>query len=347
MLKKGFTLIELLSVIVVLAIIAAIATSSLSRVTYTMGLRAFIANEKIMVNVSKFFLDLEGNYRPTEIGQTIEIKLSLLQDKGFIDDIVNPWNQDDICDGYILVTKVSSSSYDYDPYLKCDVNYKADGYITDALVSFWKFDHNDVYDYTPNNNHGSINNCYTTTNRFGENNSALLFTGPSSYVNTNYDYSINYDSSSAISLWVRPATINTFGKVKNILGKNAWEHLLSQVDNKIHFTLWDSKGDYAIKLISMTSVEVDKWYNIVIVYNGTTKEFLLYINGKLDSSAKTSSTSFVNRNETLKIGRGYPDTGAASSTFYYGTIDNIYIYNRALSLNEIRLNYDIGQMINK
>lgn len=339
--RKSFVFVELLIVIVVLAIILAVAVPAVTNAVQKVRLNSFIANEKVMVKVTKKYLDENNSYLPVNIGSTVEIKLSLLQSKGLISTIKNPWNNSDICDGYILVTKVSNNHYDYSPYLKCTNNYKADSYITDELAAYWKLDGN-AYDYTPNENSGTIQNSSTTTNRFDTPNKALGFNGPSNFIDTNYSYSLNYNGDSTFSLWVKFLLDDTDGKVKNIFGKNSREYILSQIDNKIQFTQWNSNGEYAFRLTSNASIEVNKWYNIVLVYNGTDKKVYLYINGILDNYNFVQITSFASKTGTLKIGRGYPDIGAASSTFFIGVIDNISIYNRAWAPFEIKLNYDLG-----
>lgn len=341
--RSGFVFVELLAVIVLLTIILSITIPVVTTIIQKVRLNSFTANEKIMIQIAQKYLDENDSYLPVNIGATVEIKLSLLQSEGLISSIKNPWNNNDICDGYILVTKVANDRYDYSPYLKCENNYKADSYTTDGLVAYWKLDGN-AYDYTPNQNEGTIQNVSTTTNRFGIPNKALGFSGPSNFVDTNYNYSLNYDGESTFSLWVKFLLDNTDGKIKNIFGKNSREYILSQIDNKIQFTQWDSNGEYAFQLTSNTNIEINKWYNIVIVYNGTDKKVYLYINGVLDAYSLVQPSTFANKAESLKIGRGYPDIGAASSTFFIGTIDNLSIYNRAWTTSEVKLNYELGLM---
>jgi prepilin-type N-terminal cleavage/methylation domain-containing protein len=342
--KHGFTLIELLAVIIMLAIILIITMPIVSGIIYNARLNSYVADEKMMVWASKNYLGTNENYLPINIGDTIEIKLSLLQTQGLISNIHSPWNESDICDGYILVTKVDERTYDYTPYLRCQSNYMVDGYEADNLNAYWKLDGN-AYDYTPNKNQGTIYNSIATTNQYGVANKALSFNGPSNFIDTNYDYSLNYNEGTTFSLWVKFSTIDTGGKVKNIFGKNNKEYILSQIDNKIWFTQWDSKGLYAIQLTSNTNLQINKWYNIVLIYDSIEKQVHLYIDGVIDTSSPILSSSFEDSNGTLKIGRGYPDIGAASSTFFLGAIDDFSIYNRAWSPYEVKLNYDISYFI--
>jgi prepilin-type N-terminal cleavage/methylation domain-containing protein len=344
--KHGFTLIELLAVIIMLSIILIITLPIVSGIIYNARLNSYVANEKMMIWTTKHYLGTNEKYAPINIGDTVEIKLSLLQSQGLISNIQNPWNESDTCGGYILVTKIGANTYDYNPYLKCQNNYKADSYIADKLTAYWRLDGN-AYDYTPNKNQGTIYNSTATTNQYGIPNKAQNFNGPSNFIDTNYDYSLNYNEGATFSLWVKFATINTDGKIKNIFGKNSKEYILSQIDNKIWFTGWDSKGLYAVQLTSNISLQIDRWYNIVLTYDNVEKKVNLYVDGVLDTFGSVLSSSFEDTNGSLKIGRGYPDIGAASSTFFLGTIDNFCIYDRTWSPYEVKLNYDINDLIKK
>jgi hypothetical protein len=303
---------------------------------YNAQLNSFVATQKMMVWATKTHFEINGNLLPSNTGETIEVKLDVLQSENLINVVQDPWNTNETCDGYILITEVDTDKYDYTPYLKCQNNYKADGYVADGLIANWKFDGN-AYDYTPNDNQGTIHNVVTTTNQYGVPDKALSFNGPSNYVDTNYDYSFSYNTGTTFSLWIKFAMDNTSGKTKNILGKNSWEYLLSQIDNKIVFTEWNSDGSYAIRLTSNTDIQIGKWYNIVVVYNEINKQVYLYINGVIDVYGTVTSSTFEDKKESLKIGRGYPDIGAASSTFFVGVIDNIYLYSRAWSPYEVKL----------
>lgn len=344
--KQGFVFMELLAVIVILSIILIITVPTVADIIYNVRLNSFIASEKMMVRAAKQYMGTNSEYLPAKIGDTLELKLSLLQSEELISHILDPWDNSDLCSGYVLITKVKANNYDYDPYLKCTYNYKVDSYITDKLVTSWKFDGN-AYDYTPNNNEGTINNVSSTSNRFDTPDAALAFNGPSNFIDTNYDYSLSGEGGTTFSLWAKFSIINTDGKIKNIFGKNSQEYLLSQIDNKIRFVQWANDGSYAIKLTSNTNLQVDRWYYIVVVYDSLRERVYLYMNGVIDASDTILDCSFMDKAESLKIGRGFPDIGAAASTFFMGSIDNLSVYNRAWTADEVKLTYDIDRLVNR
>jgi len=75
------------------------------------------------------------------------------------------------------------------------------------------------------------------------------------------------------------------------------------------------------------SVRMDTWEHVAMVYDGS--QVSLYLNSKLVSS-KTASGPLANTHCAMNIGADHPGAG-----FFTGFIDNIYVYQRALSDKEI------------
>lgn len=82
--RNGFTLVELLAVIVILAVILAIAVPRISNMIDKAKVQAFIDSEKMIVKATKTYLSLNGVNMPRNIGDTIEVKLSELQNEKLI-----------------------------------------------------------------------------------------------------------------------------------------------------------------------------------------------------------------------------------------------------------------------
>jgi hypothetical protein len=78
---------------------------------------------------------------------------------------------------------------------------------------------------------------------------------------------------------------------------------------------------------------VGKWFHAVGVINGTT--YQLYINGVLQSSA-TGSFGIQSNTGHVSIGAALVPSAAR---FFPGTMDDMRIYNRALSAQEIKQLY--------
>lgn len=82
------------------------------------------------------------------------------------------------------------------------------------------------------------------------------------------------------------------------------------------------------------------WYHIVAVYNGTSMK--IYKNGTELPGSTTFSGNISTNSYNVTIGQiaGTPDSWNAYR--WNGTIDEVKIYNRALSASEILADYRAG-----
>ena len=86
---------------------------------------------------------------------------------------------------------------------------------------------------------------------------------------------------------------------------------------------------------SKSSIALNNWTHIALRWNQSDSKIAIYINGILDTIATSTVTSIQNTSQPFRIGK--PQHNANS---LIGSIDDIKIYNRALSDLEIYLLYD-------
>lgn len=84
--------------------------------------------------------------------------------------------------------------------------------------------------------------------------------------------------------------------------------------------------------ISGGSISAGEWYHVTGTYNSSTGEQRLYVNGELVASA-TPGWTLDDGDNNQAIGKGYTTSG----DWFDGTIDDVRIYNRTLSPQEIRM----------
>ena len=115
---------------------------------------------------------------------------------------------------------------------------------------------------------------------------------------------------------------------------NAQIEVLS--DGTVKMGVWGYGGDYAA-ILDCGKIDVGRWNHLVLTYDDTTGELKGYVNGEL----KDSETG-VKRNSgdatTYVIGHG-DSTNLGEGKFFCGFIDEVRIYNRALSAEEVMNNY--------
>jgi|GEM_PF-6796410 len=214
----------------------------------------------------------------------------------------------------------------------------------DYLVGYWRFDNNSeygednthFYDYSGTGNNGTCSGSYCPTYVKGKKQLGLKFDGSNDYVSVSDDESLDITDKITIELWVYPEYTGDYqtlihkGSSSNILGNEEFSYNVRRSPtNYIGFSLnivgsgWNSVGG--------TQIPDKRWSYIVCTYNGSVMK--VYKNGVLVGS-KDASGSIVSSDYNLKIG----DTGNAGDPFN-GTIDEVRIYNKSLSAEEVKQRY--------
>ena len=88
-------------------------------------------------------------------------------------------------------------------------------------------------------------------------------------------------------------------------------------------------------MISNATINDNNWHHVAQVHSGTTTTF--YIDGS--ASGGGTQSNFAENTHPVEIGSARTD----SNDLWDGLIDEIRIYNRALSASEISTNYKAGK----
>jgi len=83
-----------------------------------------------------------------------------------------------------------------------------------------------------------------------------------------------------------------------------------------------------------------KWHNVLAERNNNFIK--IYIDGKYINQKNTTTIFDVNTNLSANIGAMYFTTDSVFNQFFNGSIDDVRIYNAALSSSQIRQNYIAG-----
>lgn len=209
-----------------------------------------------------------------------------------------------------------------------------------GLVGEWLFDSNGTkitYDTSGFGNDGVENNIPTilpfpvlTTGSDGAEQSAYSFT-------TIHDSIMVPDSP---SLDVSYITVSFFiyttveGKIimkdqEGGAGDVGTYQVAVGYDGKVYFVCFTS-GSTMYELFSDGIISFNKWQHVACTFDGSTMR--IYIDGMLNKEMAVSGTLRTNSLNTC-IGQ----VKNTISDSFNGTIDNVRIYNRALSANEIKL----------
>ena len=197
---------------------------------------------------------------------------------------------------------------------------------TEGLIAYYPFNGN-ANDASGNGINGVVYSATLTTDRFGNANSAYSFDATSSYIQTATNsllFSINF----SLSAWLYPLSVNG---ARTILGR-CYDVL----------KIWDETNvcgyqtSTAPLLLGNKSFVTQQWQHVLVTYDSTILN--LYFNGSLDSSLSRSITH-TELGAALTIGAG---NCQPFGQVFNGTLDDIRIYNRALSAVEINSLYQEG-----
>lgn len=161
---------------------------------------------------------------------------------------------------------------------------------------------------------------------------AVSFNGSTQYMTTTGNIGISGATKRTVSLWAMLAA--TPGGAGTATGMPLlWWGTAN--NNQLYLLTLDSSVfnfyGYFADLHGTKTLSVNVWYHLVITYDGTNTS--TYINGVQDiNSAQTMNTV----DSTINIATYSPWSGA----IFNGSMNNIRIYNRLLTLGEIRRLYE-------
>ncbi len=212
--------------------------------------------------------------------------------------------------------------------------------LENGLVGHWTFDGGDMdwasttaetLDRSGNANNGDVTNFDKTSVRPGKIGQALDFDGVNDWVNVG---DINIVKDITIAAWVNPRNARSDGSrivEKDDAGEAYRLQLGQNAVTDIHFRTTTASSQ-SITIANM--VTFNEWFQVVGTYDGTTMR--LYKNG-LEIGSIAQSGNLKTGTDPVAIGNT-PATGRQ----FDGIIDDVRIYDRALSADEIKRLYDLG-----
>ncbi len=204
-----------------------------------------------------------------------------------------------------------------------------------GLVGYWKFENN-ALDATMHDNDGTVNGAtYTSSGKVG---GCYNFDGTSDNVKIPYVADL-FQNEFAVSLWIDSDITNyssnayPFSMYDAVNDKRVWALRINSSNKQYRLSL-SSNGTNVTGLHDFTQTVETGWHHIVLnVDNGN--EATLFYDG---SSETLSISSYVNQNTPVTIGGLVGSTTSSVD----GLIDEVMIYNRALTATEVGMLYNSG-----
>ena len=196
-----------------------------------------------------------------------------------------------------------------------------------GLVMWLKMDEgsgNIAYDSSGNGNDGIIYNAVWVNGKIGK---ALEFNGANSYVEVPYLRYREPFYGFTFTAWVN--YLADTGEIQQVFEAHTsgWEIFVEGDFPQLIFLITDNTGTR--HYISTYLSSLNTWYHVAATYDGTFQK--LYVNGQEVASSSWSSIFSIS-SLGLTLGKDYE----ANIQYLRGILDDVKIYNRALSAEEIK-----------
>jgi tetratricopeptide (TPR) repeat protein len=198
-----------------------------------------------------------------------------------------------------------------------------------GLVGWWKFDESEgttAADSSGNGNNGTLHGNPRWQPSAGKVGGALEFDGVDDYVNCSNDASLDTAGKITLSLWVKT---NDSGNSEDNEWVSKGDHTYAikhKSNNNIEFFIYD--GDWYTAWYAVDSSFNGVWHHVAGTYDGSALK--LYVDGMLQAT-----TAHVGSIETGTNNLYLGENSEATGRFYAGAMDDVRIYNYALSESDI------------
>ena len=197
-------------------------------------------------------------------------------------------------------------------------------------------------------NHGTMSGFTGSSDWVVDGGWALNFDGTNNYV-VSEDYSSFRDALGGrrftFSGWMKTATAG-FGQVfgGGVVGVNdpsIFIRASTTTNTLLNFLCRNAAGTVNWDITSTSAVNTDKWIHVAAVVGGSgSVGARLYINGIEEASQVTLGGNQSTTWERFGIGASFR---AAIGTFFNGCLDDVRLYNRALTASDVRSLYLCGR----
>lgn len=221
---------------------------------------------------------------------------------------------------------------------------------TNGLIGYWSFDEGSstkAYDYSGKKYNGSLVNSPVWIS--GKVGGALQFNGTSNYIDAGNPALINSIATGdfSVSYWEKSTDTTSSGGVLGdgtnnfgIAGFNISKRHAGY--NGVYFRIASSNGGMDIVPSSdkTSALYNGSWHHVIFVISRSTNTANIYLDNTVIGTVNISSvTGSIANSRNLYIGGGVQDSGLPT-VFFPGSLDEVRVYNRALSATEVTQIYN-------
>jgi len=202
---------------------------------------------------------------------------------------------------------------------------------SNRLVAYWKFDEGSGTSATDSRggNTGTLTSGPVWVS--GKSGQALQFDGVDAHVSYGPSATFNLPTTRTVLAWVK---IDSTGE-NTILDKGSQYWMRISSSNTVRYSYWGATSGAWRTYTSTTSISPGVWQHVAVVEDHSWPMPKIYLNGTEVTISGNSTREANSGANDLYVGGYY-----GSSYNFNGTIDEVMIFNRALSAGEIRLLYE-------
>ena len=171
------------------------------------------------------------------------------------------------------------------------------------------------------------------------NDAAMSFNGTDSYVIGTYSSSLGITGDLTLSAWFKSSASTNQRIISMDSGSSTGRNYIIQLESSgyVRGIVWSGSTAYQAGTISTTPGLSDgNWHHVALVYKPSTKVEIFIDGVSKDQNTSGIPSSINSIAQDLVIGRAAPATG----NFFNGSIDEVAIFNTALSSCDIKGIYD-------
>lgn len=184
----------------------------------------------------------------------------------------------------------------------------------------------------------SINNFIANLNgcTFDSNTKSIITNGSSDYILTNSLISaFTSDASESIFILIYPISQgNIVTELGDVTISAGWHDSNIEIDSngRVKFGTWAYPNGY----ITSDPIAFNQWYLLGFTHDQTSQTLKGYINGQLIGSISHNRSDPYNNGQQVVYGLCSPDgTNMGTNSYCQAKIKSFFVYNRALTQNEI------------
>ena len=225
-------------------------------------------------------------------------------------------------------------------------NPAAAGSLATGLVAYYPFDGN-ASDMSGNNGHGSIIGATPTTDRYDRVGKAYGFDGVNDRIRIN-DQALNGKNAFSLSIWIKPLP----GAAHFISGANVArdnEFLISLASsNRLDFVSKQSGGNGVPHTSAYsTSQWFGNWVHLIMTRANSSSGMEFFVDGRFAELFGMAAGAPQIDSNGLWLGADQDSVGGGWQTgnYFKGSIDEVRIYDRALSPSEVSNLYELESVL--